>query len=256
MIPSLSIPCASPLPLLYVALDVPTADEALALAKSVMPLSQSGQLGFKIGLELYLREGIGIVQQVQELCLAPVFVDLKLHDIPATVERASANLVRQGVRFFNVHAQGGPKMMQGARAGAQSASDENTLIIAVTLLTSLSPTVIASHLKIHESPTDYAVHLAQASQVAGLDGVVCSPLEVAAIRQALGPQACLVTPGIRPAESGSGPNKDDQQRIATPAQALVNGASILVVGRPITQAADPLATAQHILGSLKDPVSC
>jgi orotidine-5'-phosphate decarboxylase len=238
--------------LIYVALDVPTADEALAIAKALSPLSLRGELGFKVGLELYLREGIGIVQRVQALCTAPVFVDLKLHDIPATVERASANLVRQGVRFFNVHAQGGPEMMQGARAGASQASKEKTLIIAVTLLTSLSPTVIASHLKIHESPTDYAVHLAQTSQAAGLDGVVCSPLEVSAIRQALGPQACLVTPGIRPVDSESG----DQQRIATPQQALANGASILVIGRPITQAADPLATAQGIVESLKAPATC
>ncbi|MDH4380012.1 MAG: orotidine-5'-phosphate decarboxylase [Vampirovibrionales bacterium] len=246
---------------IYVALDVPTADDALAIAKALAPPSMGGELGFKVGLELYLREGIGIVQRLQTLCAAPVFVDLKLHDIPATVERASANLVHQGVRFFNVHAQGGPEMMQGARAGATKAlsnmgSSETVTIIAVTLLTSLSASVLASHLKITDSPTDYAVHLAQASQAAGLDGVVCSPLEVAAIRQALGPQACLVTPGIRPAESDSGARKDDQQRIATPQQALANGASMLVIGRPITQAADPLAAAQRILDSLKTPATC
>ncbi len=229
------------LPSLYIALDAPDKEAALALAKQCQGLP----LGFKVGMELFYGEGMPIVRNLQALSDYPVFVDLKLHDIPVTVERAAANLVRQGVRFFNIHAQGGPVMMEAAKNGAIEAlpatdSEDSLTILAVTLLTSLSAHDVNQHLQANVSPNDYVAHLAKASQAAGLNGVVCSAKEATVVRDACGEGFLKITPGIRLPENIVG----DQQRVMTPEKAIHAGATTLVVGRPITQAANPCVAAQ------------
>jgi len=226
-----------PLPSLYVALDVPTAADACRLADQLRPLG----VGFKIGMELYYAEGAEVLRRIQTDD-NPVFVDLKLHDIPNTVHRALSRLKEQGVRFVNVHAQGGLAMMQAAK----EAAGDTITVIGVTLLTSLDETALSQQLKVPLSIRDYVGHLAGQGQLAGLDGVVCSAAEAATLRQACGPDFLLVTPGIRPADAAVG----DQKRVVTPQQALRNGANILVVGRPITGDPDPVAATERILADM------
>ncbi len=177
---------------------------------------------------------------VQELVAQgyDVFLDLKFHDIPNTVAQACKAAARLGVWMMNVHASGGPRMMLAAREALESlpAQQRRPLLIAVTVLTSMG----ADELNAIGIATDAAqqvTRLARLTHAAGLDGVVCSAQEARVLRQTLGPDFCLVTPGIRPAGSAAG----DQTRILTPQQALQAGADYLVIGRPITQAADPLA---------------
>jgi len=227
---------------ILIALDVDTASQAYQMADTL----RGTVGGYKINTHLFTGAGPDVVRTFVDRGDA-VFLDLKFHDIPNTVAAAVASAASLGVWMVNVHASGGPAMMQAARRGAdEGASRRGTappLVIAVTVLTSLdTPTLVA--LGIQESPLDHVTRLARMAQDAGLDGVVASPQEVGAIRQACGRDFVVVTPGIRGGSAVSGP--DDQQRTATPAGAIEAGSSYLVIGRPITGAADPRAAALAI----------
>lgn len=232
---------------LFVALDYPDAASALSVAEKLAPLGVS----YKVGMQLFYAAGMSVVRQLQPYG-KKVFVDLKLHDIPNTVAGAVDSLVRQGVEFLNVHTQGGPEMMQAAVDAAYKAADATgkpaPKLIAVTLLTSLSERHVREFLFVESaSAQEYVQHLALQAKKCGMHGVVCSAQEAALIRKACGPDFLLVTPGIRP----SGAETQDQQRVITPAQALKNGSDYLVVGRPITGAADPLSAARGIVEEMR-----
>jgi orotidine-5'-phosphate decarboxylase len=224
---------------IVVALDASERERILALARLVAP--EAGVL--KVGLEAFCAHGPALVAEVA--ALAPVFLDLKLHDIPNTVGGAAAAAARTGASILNVHAGGGREMMRVAGERAREAADAASLprpkVIAVTVLTSLDAAALAE-VGLSGTPRDAALRLAVLARESGLDGVVCSPEEIEAIRAACGPGFLLVVPGIRPAGSAAG----DQKRIATPASAARAGADLLVIGRPITGAPDPAAAAREI----------
>jgi orotidine-5'-phosphate decarboxylase len=227
---------------LVVALDVPTAKEALAMAERL-----SGRVGMlKVGLELFCAEGPSFVKELQ--AKVPVFLDLKLHDIPTTVRRALEALLRLDPRLIDVHAQGGPAMLEAAVEAVQAhrAAGGQTQLLAVTVLTSLDREALAA-LGHAAQPEDLALAYAKLAHQAGCEGVVCSAWEAAAIQQACGEGFHRLTPGIRP----TGAATQDQARIMTPAQALKQGATWLVVGRPITHAADPGAAAEAIVAEMQ-----
>jgi len=217
------------------ALDFPTLAEAergaAAVADSVGVL--------KVGLELFVAEGPRAVALGSKLG-CDVFLDLKLHDIPETVERAVASAAAHGVRYLTLHAAGGPKMLAAA---ARRAERENTglTLLAITVLTSLDGADLQAT-GVTMAPAEHALRLARLAHGEGIPGMVCSAHEVGALRDALGPKAVLVTPGIRPQGGGA----DDQKRTGTPASAIAAGSSLLVVGRPIRDAADPAAAARAI----------
>jgi len=217
-----------------VALDYPDADSALALARSLQP----DQCRLKVGFELFSAAGPSVVGQLIDKGF-DVFLDLKFHDIPNTVAHACRVAADMGVWMLNVHALGGKNMMAAARE-AVDASDNSPMLIAVTVLTSHSAEDLAG-IGLSESPEQLVMRLAALSIDSGLDGVVCSAREAAALRAAH-PEAVLVTPGIRPAGSDRG----DQSRIMTPAEAMAAGSSYLVIGRPITGALDPQAALNYI----------
>ena len=225
-----------------VALDVESGSRALALAELL-----HGTVGaFKIGSRLFTLEGPDLVRRLVDAG-ERVFLDLKFHDIPNTVAHAVESAVTTGAWMVNVHASGGIPMMQaGARAGREAAAKLGRpapLLIAVTVLTSMDAPTLASVGVTR--PLDTQVEtLARLAKDAGMDGVVASPLETAAIRNACGSGFVVVTPGIRGASAGAG--KDDQHRTMTPADAMRAGASYLVVGRPIIGASDPKAAAEAI----------
>lgn len=225
---------------LLVALDLPDAKEALALAQTL----RGAVGGFKIGSRLFTAAGPEIVRALVGQG-DRIFLDLKFHDIPNTVAGAVEAAVELGVWMVNVHASGGGPMLEAARAGADKApAGRRPLVIAVTVLTSLDAGVLGS-VGVRDAPFDQALRLARLAQAAGLDGVVASARETAAIRDACGPGFVIVTPGIRGGSAASG--ADDQRRTETPAGAIRAGASYLVVGRPITAAADPRAAARDIV---------
>jgi orotidine-5'-phosphate decarboxylase len=222
-------------PRVVIALDFPAADAALAFARRVSP----HECRLKIGKELFTVTGPALVETLSKQGFA-IFLDLKFHDIPNTVAsacRAAANL---GVWMINVHACGGRAMMAAAREAVGSGGDRPRLI-AVTLLTSMGPREIEEIGLIGDAPAVVG-RLARLAQSSGLDGVVCSAQEAAMLRRDCGNSFCLVTPGIRPAAAAA----NDQQRIMTPAAAAAAGADYLVIGRPITQAADPAAALAAI----------
>lgn len=232
-----------PVDRLVVALDVPTAAEALALTRAL-----SGSVGMvKVGLELFCAEGPALVRELQKH--APVFLDLKFHDIPTTVKRALEAVLPLNPRLVNVHAQGGPAMLEAAASAVKAHRDKggHTELLAVTVLTSLDREALAAVGSTAE-PGDLALHLARLSRDCGVDGVVCSAKEARAVREACGDGFRLLTPGIRP----QGASVQDQARVLSPAQALREGSTWLVVGRPITQAADPVAAAQAILRDMAE----
>lgn len=198
----------------------------------------SGPLFVKVGMELYYQEGPELVRYIKSLG-HEVFLDLKLHDIPNTVESAMRGLSKLGVDMVNVHAAGGLEMMKAAKRGL---ADSDTKLIAVTQLTSTSEEEMHEDQWIYVSLEESVLHYAKRAMQAGLDGVVCSVLEAQAIGDACGQEFLRVTPGIRPVAVSA----DDQKRVATPAQAREKGASHIVVGRAITKAENPLESYTQI----------
>jgi len=190
----------------------------------------------KVGLELFSHEGPAAVEKVRAAGDVDVFLDLKLHDIPNTVAGAARAIAHLGPRYLTVHASGGPAMIAAA---AHALPD--TLVAGVTVLTSLSAEELAL-LGIDGSPQDVVRRWARVAVDAGARALVCSPQEVALVRDVVGPDVVLITPGVRPA----GADLNDQARVATPEQALADGADLLVVGRPITGADDPAAAAEEL----------
>ena len=196
----------------------------------------------KIGMELFYAEGPDIVRELRRRG-HPVFLDLKLHDIPNTVRKAMRVLSALDVDIVNVHAAGTIEMMRAALEGLTREDGSRPLLIAVTQLTSTSEERMQQELLIGAGINDTIVKYAQNAREAGLDGVVCSPLEAAMVKQACGPQFLTVTPGIRFADA----SKDDQVRITTPARAREIGSDYIVVGRPVTAAPDPVAAYERCL---------
>lgn len=223
-----------------VALDFASAEPALELAKQ-LPVDACR---LKVGKELFTATGPALVEQLQKLG-HEVFLDLKFHDIPNTVAAAVRSAAELGVWMVNVHASGGRRMLTAA-AEAIAAAGGNTLLIGVTVLTSLDESDFAD-LGYTDGIDDQVMRLAALCRDNGLDGVVCSAKEATSLRRAHPTDFALVTPGIRPAGSAA----DDQRRIVTPEQAMADGSSYLVIGRPITQAASPeqaLIAINHSLG--------
>lgn len=230
---------------LIVALDFHNMDKVKAL---VTELGDS-VIYYKVGMELFYSVGTEVIAYLREQ-KKEIFLDLKLHDIPNTTAQGLASLMKLGITMLNVHATGGYTMMKTAvkklEKQAYTLNTPRPKLIAVTILTSMNETDwqgLGQTMKIQEQ----VVRLAKLTKEAGLDGVVASPREAALIRQACGDDFLIVTPGVRPV----GAAVNDQSRIATPASALENGASHLVVGRPITAAADPKAAAQKIIAEME-----
>ena len=223
----------------FVALDTPSLDRASELARALKPFVG----GVKLGLEFYGANGPEGVRAVVSTGI-PVFLDLKLHDIPSTVAGAMKALAPLGAAIINVHASGGAAMMRAAAEAART-SGRRAKIIAVTVLTSLEDRDLVE-VGLSGTALAQAVRLATLAKKSGLDGVVCSPHEIAAVRAACGSGFLIVTPGVRPAGGELG----DQKRVMTPRQAMEAGADILVMGRPITAAPDPVQAARHIAAEL------
>ncbi|MBR90492.1 MAG: orotidine-5'-phosphate decarboxylase [Verrucomicrobiales bacterium] len=226
---------------IIVALDVSTAEEALALARELADTVGA----FKVGKELFVSAGPDIVRAIRDTGGA-VFLDLKFHDIPNTVAKAVAAAARLDVQMLTLHTSGGRDMMAAAEAEAQEA-DRPPLVLGVTVLTSMDGHDL-DEIGLSMEPAAQVKRLAQLAHSAGLRGLVCSPREIMTVRQALPREMQLVTPGIRPAGSDVG----DQKRTLTPAEAISAGANWLVIGRPITGAGNPRQAAENILQSLPD----
>ncbi len=230
---------------LIVALDVSTMD---AMKSIVSSLGDSVSF-YKVGMELFYAEGDQTVRYLQEHG-KHVFLDLKLHDIPNTVAHGVSSLTRLGANLITIHGQGGPIMMKAAAEAARESAEklgiERPKLLAITVLTSFddeSWTSIGGQLPI----ADQVIRLAKLAKESGMDGVVCSALEAKMIREACGPDFLIVTPGIRPSFAAT----NDQKRIATPASALQDGASRLVIGRPITQAENPQEAVRLIIEEME-----
>jgi orotidine-5'-phosphate decarboxylase len=230
---------------IIVALDVPTAEEALKLVEQVAPVTG----GFKIGSELFTSAGPDIIKRIRALG-APVFLDLKFHDIPNTVAKAVAAAVKLDVQMLTVHTSGGTEMLKAAEQIAQESAwrlgHAPPLVLGVTVLTSLDSNSL-SEIGLDPNVTRQVRRLANMANKAGLRGLVCSPREVSELRQMLPASSQLVTPGIR-AETDP---VDDQKRTLSPREAISLGANWLVIGRPIYAAENPRAAAERILASLK-----
>jgi orotidine-5'-phosphate decarboxylase len=221
-----------------VALDVEDLDRAVALARQL-----SGRVGwFKVGLELFVREGPRAVAAIAEY--GPVFLDLKLHDIPTTVARSVASAAALDAGLLTVHASGGPVMLRAAAEAAQESSGGRLRLLAVTVLTSTSDD------ELQAMGIDGAVvqvpRLAAMAISCGIDGLVCAPADLGRVREAVGPGPLVVTPGIRAQSSGT----DDHARAMSAAQAVAAGADLMVIGRPITRAEDPVQAVETIVASL------
>lgn len=231
---------------ILIALDVASAAGAFALADTL----RGAVGGFKIGSQLFTAAGPEVVRTLVSRG-DRVFLDLKFHDIPNTVAGAVRSSTDLGVWMLNVHASGGRPMMEAARQAADERAvapgGTRPLLIAVTVLTSIDAATLGS-VGVAASPRDQVVRLAALAQASGLDGVVASPQETAAIRRACGQEFVIVTPGIRGGSAASGP--DDQQRTMTPAEAVASGSSYLVIGRPITAAPDPAGAARRIAAEM------
>ena len=226
---------------LIVALDVASVEEAVAKVKQI----GDAVTFYKIGLELYSAVGPDVVNAVKDFG-KKIFLDLKLHDIPRTVERAVKSIGSLGVDLTTIHAAGGRAMARAAKDAALTFGERAPKILAVTMLTSLDQTDL-DDLGIGRSMSEQVAALGKLACGNGADGVVCSPKEVAMMRQTLGAEALLVTPGVRPAGAAVG----DQKRVATPADAVRAGSTHLVVGRPILQADDPASAARAIRAEME-----
>lgn len=239
---------------LIVALDVSSLDEA----RSIIEQLREDVGLFKVGLELITASGLELFELMRKERVN-LFYDIKLHDIPNTVDRSVRNITRHGVMMFNLHASGGSAMMKAAatactqtyeemKAGKGSnVPSEKPLLIAVTVLTSISEDVLKNEIGVGSSPLDHVTNLAKLAKESGLDGVVASAREAASIRAACGAGFKIVTPGIRP----SWAEANDQSRIITPADAIANGADYLVVGRPITSAKDRRNAARKVVEEME-----
>ena len=229
---------------IIVALDVPQFDTALQLAAQLAPVVGA----FKVGKELFTAAGPEIVRRLRATG-APVFLDLKFHDIPNTVAKAVETAVALDVQMLTIHASGGSAMMRAAEQAAQDSARRlgrpAPLVLGVTVLTSMDGSDL-TEIGVSANPAAQVERLALLAAKAGLRGLVCSPQEIAALRKILPPEMQLVTPGIRPTDAVA----DDQKRTLTPKAALAAGANWLVIGRPITAAPDPRAAAEQILSSL------
>lgn len=233
---------------IMVALDYATTDEARRLVEQL----QGIPCYLKVGMELFYAAGPSFVQELKQRGYR-VFLDLKLHDIPNTVQGAARSVTALGVDMFNVHAAGGVKMMQAALAGVEdiaqnSSSSHRPQVIAVTQLTSTSLDTLQQEIGIPLSIEDAVVHYARLAKQAGLQGVVASAQEVELIKEAVDLDFVTVTPGIRPA----GFSLDDQARVMTPRQAFAAGSDYIVIGRPITAASDPRLSLHNIIAELME----
>ena len=227
---------------LIVALDVQTRAEAVEKVKAI-----GDDVGFyKIGLELFTAEGPDVVKAVRDLG-KKVFLDLKCHDIPRTVERAVRSGGKLGVDLMTIHSVGGKAMIRAAADAAAEFGPTGPKILAVTVLTSLDQTDLEDVGIVGRSPADQVSAMARFAVANGANGLVCSPKEVGKLSSALPKGTLFITPGVRPAGSAVG----DQKRVATPADAVRDGATHLVVGRPILAAEDPVAAAKRILGEMR-----
>ncbi|MGD9601291.1 MAG: orotidine-5'-phosphate decarboxylase [Gammaproteobacteria bacterium] len=229
----------TPVQKIIVALDHPTGHEALALVAAL----GTTECALKIGKELFTREGPPIVRTLVGQG-RPVFLDLKYHDIPNTVAAACQAAADLGVWMINVHTSGGPEMLRAARESLAGRT-RRPLLIGVTVLTSLDANALSA-IGVTATPAAQVLRLTRLARECGLDGVVCSPQEIAAVKRECGASFLTVTPGIRPANA----SHDDQQRVATPAAAVRAGGDYLVIGRPITRASDPALAVRDITGEI------
>ncbi len=223
---------------ILVALDLPTAEEAVRLARTVAPYVG----GFKIGLGLLHGPGPATVSALAALS-KPVFADAKLHDIPSQVERAARQLGKVGARWVTAHVGGGSDMLEAAVTGLREGSGVGG-VLGVTVLTSLDEAALAA-VGIPATPGRLVSRMARVAAAAGCEGIVCSPKELGVVAD-VAPELVKVIPGIRP----GGTTDDDQRRVASPEEAIARGADYLVIGRPITRADDPAAAAANIAASL------
>ena len=234
----MSVAVDGPAARIVVALDVDDLDRAVALARRL-----SSRVGwFKVGLELFTREGPRAVAAIAEH--APVFLDLKLHDIPTTVARSVASVARLDAGLLTVHASGGPTMLRAAAAAAGEASAGRLRLLAVTVLTSTSDDELAA--MGNDGAEVQVPRLAAMAIASGIDGLVCAPVDLGRVRAAVGADALVVTPGIRAHAADS----DDHARAMSASAAVSAGADLLVIGRPITRADDPVAAVQAIVATL------
>ncbi len=225
---------------LIVVLDVDTREETLATVDACQ-----GCDWFKVGFQLFTRCGPEIVAALND-ANKKVMLDLKFHDIPNTVNKATRSAADMGAKMFTLHASGGCDMIRAAREGVEGTA---TKILAVTVLTSLTEQMLRDEVGLRESPEEAVVRYAKQAIDSGAHGIVCSPKEIEIVRDAIGPEALVVTPGIRPIWA----SKDDQQRVTTPRDAATFGASHIVVGRPILKHKDPAEAVRLIQEELATP---
>jgi orotidine-5'-phosphate decarboxylase len=236
----MAVASQTPAERVIVPLDVPTAGAAYEVMARL-----PGVRFWKVGLELFVSGGPALLDQLNAEGKR-IFLDLKFHDIPNTMAGACRAAATYGVDLLTVHSTAGSAALQAAQTAAQEGAAASGVrspqVIAVTVLTSLTASVLQAEIQVPLDLADYAIHLARLSQASGLAGSVCSPHEAAVLRQACGPDWLLICPGVRP----QGGRTEDQQRVMTPGQAIAAGADYLVIGRPITQAQDPMRAFQAI----------
>ena len=226
---------------IMLAIDTSSLDEAKSLAVKLK--DHIG--GIKLGMEFFNSFGPSGIKGIKDLDI-PIFLDLKLHDIPATVYKTITTLLKLEPAIINVHASGGKEMMMAAAKALKDSGNKNTKIIAVTILTSLDDNDLYE-IGFSGTSNELVLRLAKLAQESGLDGIVCSAKEISIIRENIGSDFMLVVPGIRTKED----NADDQKRIMTPKEAILLGADLLVIGRPITKAKDEILASKEILDQLK-----
>lgn len=235
---------------LIVALDV----EDLDAAERLMDQMQGLVAHYKLGAQLLTAAGPDAVRRVRRRGFG-VFYDAKFHDIPRTVDAAVTAACRLGATIVNVHASGGREMMTAAAKAAEAVARQmrqpKAQVLAVTVLTSLNQQILEEEVGVHRHVENHVVHLAKLAQESGLDGVVASPREIAALRKACGPEFVILTPGIRP----GGSDRGDQKRTLTPGEAVALGANYLVVGRPVVQAKDPAGVVRQIQKEMEEALA-